>query len=649
LQRFLSFENPIELSMHIKRQLILGLVFLFVGISQINAQWYLNEPVRLLQTNLPMHKVPEYKADALVQQVLRAKANTWLFNVGGIYAYYPTTLEDHTINPFMDPSRDFVGELMTAAEKNDIRVIGRFDFSRFPTRVAARHPDWCFRRTDGSTVTFNDVTTSCINGPFYQDYAFRIVDEALSRYKISGLLVNWWGNHPRNGYVDQPNGVCHCDNCKTKWAKEKGKPLPDDFTEEYVIWHDGVRRDLEKRMQLLVDKYNTDAPLIIYHQTGGRDQIEGFTVETKTGDLNNKWWLFESSYFVNKYRNSHPDKGTFNTVVNFLNYNYRFSPHRTGATEARMLQSMAHGALPAIYLIGMPEELDTSGPQGMYLPFATHQKNETHYVGQRQLAKVALIDDGLTDQMKGLVNILSENHVPYSVFTPDKVHLIPDETELIISTQKPNDEIMKRIENGCNLLSIGAEIPGLFDDLVIKEIDKAGALLSYWAVESAEILKNTAKHQVIGNMGPYVLLKEDATSDLQLIPPAMNGPPERVWNDVSTSDIPGMAHQTHGKGQAFWIPWNAGELYFQHGTGSLSDLVMDLTNHLSSQILTTDAHPLVETSLMINEKTGTRYLHMINHTGQLHGSGSRVIPMDKIAFKLAAGCNSVTKASDGNP
>lgn len=604
----------------------------------INAQkqWWLDEPVRLLQTNLPMHMVPEYEPEKLVAEVVKSGANTWLFNVGGIYSYYPTKFDFQTINPYMDPKRDFAGELVTLARKNNIRIIGRFDFSRFPDSIAKAHPEWAFRRHDGETVGFNGLVTACVNGDYYQEHAIKAVEEGMSRYNLDGILINWWGNHVNNSYIGVTDGICHCESCKTKWAKVSGDPLPTEPTPAYNAWHNKIKSDLEQRVQEMVDKYNKNTALILFHLTGNRETLEGFTTETKTGPLTNEWWLYQSSYYVNKYRNSHPDKGTFNTVVNFIEMNYRFAPHRFMVNQTRMLQSMAHGTFPSFYMIGMPSQYDTTGAASIYYPFDVHKKNEKYFVHQQSSAEVIVIDDMLSENMKGMINILSESHIPHKIILGNKVKNHLTGARLFIATSEIPDDLLEAIDQGKNAIVIGNTPPKIFSRDIIGHVAAKELNRSYWSVKDDRIFPETSKRKVIYNASDYTELKPDPTASLVLIPPAMSSPPELAGNGMKTSDKPGLIIRKYGKGSIAYIPWNATAQYSAQASTSINLLLNELIDHLidNERQVITDAHPLLEISLMKNTDEDVQLLHLINNTGQLHGSQEQLLPMQNINFKV---------------
>ena len=77
--------------------------------GSFDGTWWNREPVRLIQTNLREIDA-QMDVDVYVQSMIDCSVNLVLLNVGGIVANYPTQLEFHYRNPFMEG--DLVGELI---------------------------------------------------------------------------------------------------------------------------------------------------------------------------------------------------------------------------------------------------------------------------------------------------------------------------------------------------------------------------------------------------------------------------------------------------------------------------------------------------------------------------------------------------------
>ena len=92
------------------------------------ARWWLNEPYRLVQTNLREIDARDFDIDVYVKSLQDMGANTVLINVGGIVANYYTDLEFQYRNPYL--KFDLIEEVVGALHDAGIRVMGRFDFSK---------------------------------------------------------------------------------------------------------------------------------------------------------------------------------------------------------------------------------------------------------------------------------------------------------------------------------------------------------------------------------------------------------------------------------------------------------------------------------------------------------------------------------------
>ncbi len=105
----------------------------------------------------------------------------------------------------------------------------------------------------------------------------------------------------------------------------------------------------------------------------------------------------------------------------------------------------------------------------------------------------------------------------------------------------------------------------------------------------------------------------------------MFGPPEKVWADKVETTVPGLAVATLGKGRAAYIPWDIGGLYYRHSAEAHAGLLADIIDHLlpGGRQLRTDAHPLVEMTLMEQPARKRSQLHLVNLTGH---SGTAYFP-----------------------
>jgi hypothetical protein len=127
---------------------------------------------------------------------------------------------------------------------------------------------------------------------------------------------------------------------------------------------------------------------------------------------------------------------------------------------------------------------------------------------------------------------------------------------------------------------------------------------------------------------------ESERGPLTLVPPSMIGPPELIHVDMKDTDVPALVSRTIGKGSVLWLPWNLGSLYYRHSLPAHAALFRDVVAKLlPERQLTTDAHSLVEMSLM--RQQGRTLLHLINLSGHSQTAYFAPVPMDSIRVSLA--------------
>jgi hypothetical protein len=135
----------------------------------------------------------------------------------------------------------------------------------------------------------------------------------------------------------------------------------------------------------------------------------------------------------------------------------------------------------------------------------------------------------------------------------------------------------------------------------------------------------------------YVELARQDKPLLTLIPSAMFGPPEKVWTDKVETDTPGLLVRQYGKGKLAYIPWDVGGLYYRHSSEGHAGLVADLIDHLlpGGRQLKTDAHPLVEITVMRQPKRNRTLVHFLNLTGHSATAYFEPVDMRTIHVELA--------------
>src|SRR5262245_18224378 len=212
---------------------ICSLLLLCLLISNTFGQesWWMNEPIRWVQTNLRQVDAT-LDARRLAEQLADMKANVVLMGMGGIASYSPASVQYHYASPNLPAGRDMFGDVVRECHARKIRVVGRYDLSKTRKDVYDAHPEWFFRQANGDPVIYNGLYSTCINGGYYRGQAMKSLAEGLDKYDVDGLFFNMFGNQSRD-YSGSQVGLCHCDACNSKYRDEYHKEIPDAPDDDY--------------------------------------------------------------------------------------------------------------------------------------------------------------------------------------------------------------------------------------------------------------------------------------------------------------------------------------------------------------------------------------------------------------------------------
>ena len=209
--------------------------------------WW-QRPYRMVQTNL---RQPDalYDQKALAKETRAFGADVLLYNIGGIFAFYPTKLPLHAVNPYM--KGDALGDAIEAAHSEGLSLVGRFDMSK-ATRIAYEaHPDWFVHNGKGDPLEYNGTYQACVNGGWYQDYALEIISESLGKYDVDGVFFNMFGYR---------NSNYSGDVLRHLRVRQLRPPLPRDVRQA-AAGEGGLLRPLLRRLPRVQGPHLARAPL----------------------------------------------------------------------------------------------------------------------------------------------------------------------------------------------------------------------------------------------------------------------------------------------------------------------------------------------------------------------------------------------------
>lgn len=159
--------------------------------------WW-QKPLRVVQTNLQIKDTSLIEPDRFAAQMKQMGANTIVFNVAGIYAWYPSKVPFHTINEYLPHNFDLLKEVIRACHEQGIRFIARFDFSKTEDKFYLQKPQWFIRQPSGEPEiigagrpgNWSLLMSTCLNGGYRnEDVAIPVLDEVISNYDIDGIFL----------------------------------------------------------------------------------------------------------------------------------------------------------------------------------------------------------------------------------------------------------------------------------------------------------------------------------------------------------------------------------------------------------------------------------------------------------------------------
>jgi hypothetical protein len=617
-----------------RARLILALAVIGAGgFSQEG--WWMREPIRWIQTNL-READTALDPERLVNQLAELKANVLLFGMGGIVAHYPTDIPFHRRSPYLPAGGDTFGEVLRRAHAQRIRVVGRFDFSKAGKEVFDVHPEWFFRQANGEPVVYNGLYSTCINGGYYREHAMKILTEALDRYDVDGLFFNMFGNQSTD-YSGRFVGHCHCDSCRKRFRARYQRDLPSRPNAAYEEFMFISSREVAAEIGKLIRSKRPNAGYFNYIQ----QYTDGIMSESNTAVRRPlPLWPYASSDNVNRARNSEPGKMPVNLCMSFIDFPWRFATVPQGEISLRLWQNVAHGGAAAFVVAGTMDQQDRQSIEAARPVFSWLAANEDYYHGQQSMARVLLLGrppagrGSRTEAYRGLFRLLSEEHVPFAVVDNlDWLGPRRREVDLVVASDWAPQELDGYIRDGGRALVVSSRPPGF---PVGQFVRKWEGVQGYFRVRSPELFPSLRLTRLMMLNGDYAEYQPNEPSALTLIPPSMFGPPEKVHIDQVETDKPGLLIESRGKGRLAYLPWDAAVLYYLHSSQAHAGLLRDLIDNLlpRGRQLKTNAHPLVEITLMKQPSKNRTLVHLVNLSGHSQTAYFPPVPMSDISVSV---------------
>lgn len=494
---------------------------------------------------------------------------------------------------------------------------------------------------------------TCVNGGYQQQYTFDILKETIENYNLDGIFFNMPG-YTTSDYSGMYHGICQCKNCKKRFHDSTGMTLPvkedmnDPVYRRYNAFRKTTSEELFTQVGNFIKKQNPKLIISTYTDAG----IDMTRSESSSWLTSEYEWNYFSTDHVKRVLGSYKDRAPSNLLQYFLAIGYRHIATSPNISRVWVLENMLNGAPLDVYVIGaLVNQEDRRFIPIMNGIYHFHKTNEKLFTNLQPVSNVALIW-GSKDEYKGLIKLLSEEHIMYDVIEPSVVgsarspKKLEEYDALILGDVTDMDDkfisvINNYVKNGGKILSTGftSTKDGIGTPTNRIRLESLGVVPSYETFKQAKstylkVLKNDKS--VLGQKefedfdlmmmyGDFLKCKTrgNAKGYLKLLPATMFGPPEKsYYTEAEITDVPGIISNDFGKGKLVFIPWQIGSQYNFKGHYAHKALFVSAFNNLLKvkNSIVTDASPLIEMTRLANRNGAFEWIGMLNHSGQIGAS-----------------------------
>jgi hypothetical protein len=633
------------------------------------------------------------------------------FSVGGVTAFYPTSVPDHPVSPSLQ-GRDLVADTIAALHGAGIRAIGRIDPSLGSPQAYAKYPERFARDAAGNPIKLHDFYLTCPNGEHFRSFMIDVVREIVERFPLDGL----WANAAQ--FSPWSTGRCHCERCRTLFRETFGREFPekedwnDPDWKRYNEWRYAQIADWNRLVKAVIDEARPGCAWLPLSQVieswdhtrkGGWDidmtipHADGVVLEAQRRYCNLWWPGMEARYA----QGMDDQRGSGITVSYFYPW-WRFTHAPVAENRVWAAQMVANGARPWLHITGyFSEYFDRRGLASMRELFRFFREHGEVYESRRSAAEVALVysrtcldylggaqpDLNYLDGFRGAYNALLDGRLPFDLLS-DK-HLTAARLARYKAILLPNLACMDDAlaDTLRNYMTAGGHVVATYRTGFLdawgearEEPLIARLLGARYTGETRTDLKAAYAH--IGRPGHPVLAGAGDTDILplaggvccfaagsagdadvlRLIPPVEARPGSGMsvpeFNAAAcVSDIPLLLTRRIGKGGLIYFPWEPDRIGFHFGLRDPMRLIVQALRAAPgwSDLVDIQGPGLIDVSVM--DKAGSRVVNLVNfntHGGMRSGNRravEEVIPLHdlELAVRLPDGarCDRVELAVAG--
>jgi hypothetical protein len=438
-----------------------------------------------------------------------------------------------------------------------------------------------------------------------------------------------FGN-PTADYSGVPMGPCQCAACQTRFRARYGRALPATADADYRAFMAESSREVAAAIADLIHAKRPQAAFLTYI----KDHTDGIMSESNTAvGRALPLWPYSASDNVSRSIGTEPGKVPINLAMSFVDFPWRYAHVPRPEMQLRLYQNMAHGGPPAVAVVGTMQQQDRNALEASRPVFQFHARHEDLYVGQRNAGRVLLLANGDTASYRGFFRLLTERHIPFFVSENPAVIADPSRpVDLVIAPDAPPQSLDRYVRAGGRALVAGTTAP----PFPVGAASGVRSTQGYWRIHDRSRLPSLGDTDLLFIDGTYLELAPRDRPVLTLIPTAMFGPPEKVWSDKVETTVPGLVFSEPGQGRAAFIPWDIGRLYYRHSSEAHAGLMADVIDGLlpGGRQLRTNAHPLVEITVMDQPARRRTLIHLVNGTGHHDTAYFAPVPMRDVRIDL---------------
>jgi hypothetical protein len=404
---------------------------------------------------------------------LSLKVDALVVGFGGIMATYPTKVPFHHRSEFLG-HRDLTGEVVSAARRNNLRILARMDCNYAYQDALEAHPEWFMRHQDGSPRLELEAAylfKTCQFSTYFTEQMPAIYREIGHLYAPDAVFTNGW---PGTAALE----MCYCVNCQKIYKDKIGcvpPPTTDARSDCYRKFYD-VSMDRVLEMWKLWDGIVKESnPEAIYFGDLGGSGMQMIKDLKPIGDISS-WYAGDhqgrtgdtpiwSCAAQGRIAQSVMDGKKASNIAAAWTYNsprYRHTSSAAPEMELWLAQTAACGMAPWEHWLG-GSPLDIRWKQPARTFFDWMASNDAHFHNRRSLADVAVLypqrtiafyrSDGTAerklngtnidpeDYLQGLYYALLEHHIGFDFIHQEK--LTPEALGRFRALLIPNAALMR--------------------------------------------------------------------------------------------------------------------------------------------------------------------------------------------------------------